>query len=80
MKVRDLIERLESLNSELEIVLYFDQQGEESSQTSSKVFEIVQVSESSVEKIRLPDGQPNIRFKKTADSTTLVIIEITSHF
>jgi len=73
MKVRELLEKLSKLDSELEVVCFSEDNG-------SVCFDITSVSAAKVEKLRLEDGNPCLSFKMDELPESVAILEVTADF
>ena len=73
MRVKDLVNKLNELNQDLEIYCYCED-------SSASVLDIINVSSENVEKFRLDDDTPVMSFKKSPRSQTVAILEISADF
>ena len=80
MKVRELQEKLAKLDPEVELACYCEDEEFLVDGRHFTLFEVEAVSSSDAERVRLDDGTPYLKFGKSAASTTIGIIEITSKF
>lgn len=78
MKVKELIQKLEKLDKDLDILCYTEDEDLQTKNSSFKVFEIDELNVIEGERIRLSDETPSIKIEKTQYSKKIVLLEITS--
>lgn len=80
MKVRELQAELNKLDPNMEVLCYREY---ESLQKGGKLFQlldIIDVSATDAEKVRLDDGTPYLKLGKSSVSKILAILEVTPDF
>jgi hypothetical protein len=80
MKVKELQEQLRKLDPELDVVCYSEDERLSAEGRGFVLFNLLDVRTTDAERLRLGDGIPYLRFKKTKNSDTIAIIQITSDF
>ena len=80
MKVKDLIQKLEALNPEIDLVCYSKDEGLKTTERLVSLFEVEDVSEIEAGKSRLESGAPWLKFGNSETSSKVAIIELTSDF
>jgi len=78
MKVKDMLSKLRTLNPELDVLCYCEDEGHLPDKHEFRVFEINSVDLTEAEKTRGEDGVASLRLGKTESSSSHVLIEITS--
>lgn len=80
MKVKELIEKLQTLDSEQTIACYTNDEGLRDNTGPVQIFEIVNIQEIDAESSRLEEGQgkPQLKFGKSSCSSKYVLLELTS--
>jgi len=80
MKVRELQERLSKLDPELDVLCYSEDEKLLVEGRGFILLDILAVSTTEAERLRLDDGTPYLKFKKGPASETIATLEITSDF
>ena len=80
MKVKELLEKLRSLDPDQEVICYCEDKFVTTSGHAFRLFDIYSVYIQEAEKTRCKDGVPSLKFGKTEHSVDNVLIEITSVF
>ena len=80
MKVKELQEQLRKFDPELDVVCYSEDKSLSAEGRGFVLFDLLDVRTTNAERLRLGDGTPYLRFKKTKNSDTIAIMEITSSF
>lgn len=80
MKVKELIQKLQSLNPETYLVCYSEDEGLKTTEGPVSLFEITDISETEADKSRLESGKPWLKFGKSDTSSKVAIIELTTDF
>ena len=80
MKVRELHERLSKLDPKLDVLCYSEDEKLWVKGWCFILSDILAVSTTEAERLRLDDGTPYLKFKKGPASETIANLEITSDF
>jgi len=80
MKVRELQEHLSKLDPELEVVCYSEDERLLVEKRGFILFDILAVSTTNAERLRLEDGTPYLKFEQGPDSATITTLEVTADF
>ena len=80
MKVKELQERLDALDPELEIVCYSEDENLLAEGRDFVLLDITGVFTTDAERMRLDDGTPSLRLGKEPHSSTIGTLEVTTDF
>lgn len=80
MKVRELVERLEQVDPELDVVCYSEDEALLASGHIFRLLEISGVDTTEAEPVRGADEVPSLKLGKGPGSVRLAVIEVTSDF
>ena len=80
MKVREALERLSSLDPDLELICYSADEEMATPKHRFRIFEIDDISTIEAERKKGKDQIPSLNFERTAALERLAVIEITSTF
>lgn len=80
MKVRQLQEQLSKLDPELDVVCYSEDKRLLIEGRGSILFDILAVSATEAEQLRLDDGTPYLKLHRGPASSTIATLEVTSDF
>lgn len=80
MKVRELQEHLSKLDPELDVLCYSEDEKLLTEKRGFILFDISDVNTSEVERLRLEDGTPNLKFVRSPNSVIMATLEVTSDF
>ncbi len=80
MKVRELQELLSRLDPELEVICYCEDEDLLAKDREFTLFDILEISTTEVERLRLKDGSRYLKFDRGTASQTIAMLEITSDF
>lgn len=80
MKVRELQEQLSKLDSELDAVCYSEDEKLLVEGRGFILFDVLAISTTDAERLRLDDGTPYLKFEKGQTSETIATLEISSDF
>lgn len=79
MKVKQLIDQLQSYDLESEVVLFCEDDGLKVKEAPASVFIVRGIEQASVTRVRLPDGdKPGISFDNGKLAENLTLIRITT--
>lgn len=80
MKVADLQHELAKLDPNLDVLCYTEDVGLASKERAFVLLDVVGVSITQAERLRLNDGTPYLKLGSGARSSDLAIVEVTSDF
>lgn len=80
MKVKNLKEKLDRLDPEMEVVLSCEDEHMQQNGNFFVLFDIQSVDVIEAEKTRLDDGRPYLKLDKSGNSTKLALVDITTDF
>jgi len=80
MKVRELQKRLSKIDPELDVLRYSEDEKFLVKDRGFILFDILAVSTTEAEQLRLDDGTPYLKFNRGPASEAIATLEITSDF
>ena len=80
MKVRELQEHLSKLDPELDVLCYSEDERLLVEKRGFILFDILAVSATKAERLRLEDGTPYLKFERGPNSVAMATLEVTSNF
>lgn len=80
MKVRELQEKLSRLDQDAEIVFYTEDESFLTAERAFVLFDFLGVDSANVERTRLDDGTPYMKFDPSSTGERVCLVEITSAF
>lgn len=80
MKVQQLLDQLKKLDPSLDVLCYCESYDSLTEKTHVLVLEVDSVSATQVEKNRLDDDTPYLKFGKSSESFDVAILELTTDF
>ena len=80
MKVRELREKLNNIDPEIEVLCYCEDDRFLAEETGFVLFDISAISTCAAERVRLDDGTPYLKFAKEAGTVNIATLEITADF
>lgn len=80
MNVKDLWTKLKDMDPKCEVLCYCEDESLSVDKHGFKLFEIAEVELTEAEMAKGEDGIPMLKFDKTRNSKSLVLISITSDF
>ena len=80
MKVRELQANLSKLDPELEVLCYCEVESLLVEKRGFILFDILAVSTTKTERLRLKDGTPSLKFEHGPNSVAMATLEVTSDF
>ena len=80
MKVKELVAKLVQLDQELDVLCYSEDEGIVPEGHGFTIFEIVAVTATDAELLRVGDGVPSLKLGKGPSSQRIAVIEVTSDF
>ena len=80
MNIRELHEKLSKLDQEMDVVCYSEDERLLTEGRGFVLFDILAVSTTEAERLRLDDGTPYLKFDRSPESATIATLEITSDF
>jgi len=80
MKVRELREKLDKLDSELTVVCHCEDESLLVEGRLFILFDILAVSTTQAERLRLDDGTPYLKLERGPASVSIATLEVTSDF
>jgi hypothetical protein len=80
MKVRELREQLSKLDPELAVVCYTEDERFLTEGRGHILFDVVAVTDTEAEHLRLDDGTPYLKFGKSPSALAMATLEVTTDF
>lgn len=80
MKVKELLAELQLLDPEKDVLCYCDDEGDLPEGRGFRIFQTISVELKDAEGMRLKDNTPYLKFGKTPNSQSEVLIEMISDF
>ena len=80
MKVRELYEHLSKLDPELDVLCYCEHERLLIEKRGFVLFDILAVSATEAQRLRLEDGPAYLKFERGANSVAIATLELTSDF
>jgi hypothetical protein len=80
MKVKELIQKLQKLDAEIDIVLYTEDEIFSAKNHSFRLLEIASIEVSDAEKVRTENGLPYLKFGQSSSSRKHAVLVVTGDF